>query len=326
MSRRGSLLLLTFAALAPVANADDAAAAKPKDKAAAPAAAPAPVSIANIERAYLERAAITAADKRCNLFTAGERLALSSGLYQSEGELLRNGYSPDRLAELTAQVGRNAKALGCDHPNVLQIAGVIRSSYRQFAKTTYLEYPAAHSTWGASRSEHDQWAANQQDKTSGVIFGLRRQDEEKPEALSLAISMPWQEYAPTAVQLIARDPAKMSDPWLGSLLGATKTAAPPPRSIVTPIWAGKLSEEQDSVKDDLYVYYFSPAAIARLEQLDPREAVQIELQPSPLEKNGKPVRVTFEVGDIRAAHAFAMIPAPAYTPPPAEAAKPAGGH
>ena len=44
---------------------------------------------AQVEHAFLERSAISAADEACNLFSEGERYALRAGLYQAEGELLR---------------------------------------------------------------------------------------------------------------------------------------------------------------------------------------------------------------------------------------------
>ena len=54
--------------------------------------------------------------------------------------------------------------------------------------------------------------------------------------------------------------------------------------------------------------------------LDPREAVQINIIPAPRAKDQTVRRVSFEVGDIRAAHAFAMIPKPETAPLPEAAA------
>jgi hypothetical protein len=286
---------------------------------------------AQVERMFLERTAIAASDKACNLFTEGERLALKSGLYQSEGELLRAGYSRGRLDQLAGEVRTHAKALGCDHPSVLQVAGTIRASYRQFAKTNFLEYPAASSTWGASRSEHDVWAVNQTDKPSSITLGLRREDEDKPEAFTLAVAIPWTKQPPAAVQLYMRDLRKMSDPWLPTLFGPEAKPTPAARSISRPEWTGRVEEYEDNVGDYYLIYYFAPSAIERLEQLDPREAVQLELTPNPLKKDKTPVRVNFEVGDVRAARAFAMIPKPpvstlALAAAAAAEAAPAGGH
>jgi hypothetical protein len=284
---------------------------------------------AQVERMFLERTAIAASDKACNLFTEGERLALKSGLYQAEGELLRANYSRARLEELATEVRAHAKALGCDHPSVLQVAGTIRSSYRQFAKTNFLEYPAASSTWGASRSEHDVWAVSQTDKASDVTLGLRREDEDKPEAFTLAVAIPWTRLPPSAVQLYMRDVRKMSDPWLPTLFGPEAKPTPAARSISRPEWAGRVEEYENNVGDFYLIYYFAPSAIERLELLDPREAVQLELTPNPLKKDKTPVRINFEVGDMRAARAFAMIPKPpvsALAAAAAAEAPPAGGH
>lgn len=332
MNGRGALLALTLALAALPARADDAAPAKAVAKdakaaaPAAPAAPPAKADIANVERMFLERAAISAADGKCSLFSDGERMALRSGLYQAEGELLRAGRAPSTIADLSGQVRAHARSLGCDHPSVLQVAGTIRSSYRQFQKTTWLEYPGKYSAWGVSRSEHDAWAVSQADKASGAVFGLRRPDKEKPEAMQLAIAIPADGRAPASVQMSTRDPVKAGDPWLGTLSGASGALAAAPRGISGVMWAGKVSEEEDSTGNEFHVFYFSPAAIARLEALDPRETVQIELTPPQREKDAKPARILFEVGDIRAAHAFARIPKPTYAAPPAAAGGKAAAH
>jgi len=265
---------------------------------------------AQVERMFLERTAIAAADKYCNLFTEGERLALRSGLYQAEGELLRANYDPAKMERLANEVRTHAKALGCDHPSVLEVAGTIRSSYRQFTKTNALDYPASNSTWSASRSEHDVWAVMQVDKASDVIFGLRREDNEKPDKLTLAVAIPWSSKPSSAVQLYIRDVAKMRDPWLGQIFATNAAIAPAPRSISRPEWTGRVKEWEDNVGDWYHVYYFAPSAVERLELLDPREAVLLELTPSPLAKDKTAVKIPFEVGDIRAARAFAMIPKP----------------
>jgi hypothetical protein len=263
--------------------------------------------LAHVERAFLERTAIAAADTACNLFSEGERLALKSGLYQAEGELLRADYTPARLQSLGDEVRAHARALGCDHPSVLEVAGTIRSSYRQFAKTTFMEYVGGGSTWGASRSEHDAWAIMQTLEASGVIVGLRR--GEAFDDLTFAVGVPATGRAPSKVQMFLRDAAKMRDPWLGPILGAT-TLPLAPRSLSRPEWAAEMEEHENSVGDWFYVYSFSPSAIERLELLDPREIVQVELTPSSLNK-AAPVKITFPVGDLRAAHAFALIPKPA---------------
>ncbi len=259
-----------------------------------------------VERTYLERTAIAAADASCNLFSEGERLALRSGLYQAEGELLRADYTPDKLARLADEVRSHARSLGCDHPAVLEVAATVRSSYREFAKTSHLQYAGGASTWDASRAENDDWATKQTDKATGVIIGLRR--GEQFDDLRFAVAIPADGRAPSSAQMFVRDAKKMREPWLGPIFGAKTLASAPPRSISRPEWAAEREDDEDAAGVPYYVFYFGKAAIERLEALDPREAFQVELTPSPLDKGKNPIKVVFEVGDLRAARAFAMIP------------------
>lgn len=291
MPVRATLLALSFAAAMPAAFADPAA----------------------VRRTWLERVAISAADQACSLFSDGERLALLSGLYQAEGELLRANESPAEMSRLAAEVSARARSLGCVHPDVVSVAATVRNGYRAFAKTNYIEYPATHAVWGASRSPHDRWAVSQTDKTSLIVFGLRRAPND-PSALRLAIAMPAKGVVPSSVQLIMRDPAKMPEPWFGAFLRPGDKLTPPPRSISQIEWAGKVASAKDPVGETIWVFSFNASALSLIEQLDPREAIQIDLiPPSRVEDQGVK-RIVLEVGDIRAARAFAAIPQPEAAP------------
>jgi hypothetical protein len=292
LARLLSLSLLSLA-IAPIALADTAA----------------------LRRTWLERVAISAADKACALFSDGERLALRSGLYQVEGELLRAKQSRAEMTRLAAEVSERATSLGCGHPDVVSVAATVRSSFRQFAKTSYIEYPAARSTWLASRSEHDKWATSQTDKASGLIFGLRRTPG-KPDEFRLAVAMPARGATPASAQLIFRDTEKMPDPWFGSLSGKDGKLAAPPRATSRLFWAGKVLAGENEVGEPIWIFTFEPGAIDQLELLDPREAVQVNLMPAPRAKDQAVRQVTFELGDFRAARAFAMIPKADSAPPP----------
>ena len=262
---------------------------------------------AAVRRTWLERVAITAADEACNLFSDGERLALLSGLYQAEGELLRANESRAEMARLATEVRAHAKSLGCVHPDVVSVAETVRSGYRAFVKTNYIEYPAAHSIWGASRSVHDRWAVSQTDKASLITFGLRRAPA-KPEEIRLAIAMPAKGAVPSSVQLIMRDPSKMPEPWFGAFSKPGPKLVAPPRSISRIEWAGKVASAKDAVGEPIWVFTFNASAIPELEQLDPREAIMIELVPPSRIADQSVKRIVLEVGDLRAARAFAMIP------------------
>ena len=276
---------------------------------------------AGVERAFLERTAISAADDACNLFTPAERFALRAGLYQSQNELLRANFSLEKINDTAASVRAHAKSLGCDHPSVRQVAATIRDSYRQFAKTNYLEYAAGHGVWRASRVAADQWALSELDKATGAAFGLRNSTDKKKPGLRLAIAIPVGDSLPATAQLYIRDPQRLDEPWLGSLFGPTGQLSPTPRAMTRIEWAAETGEEDDIIGDPFQVYYFPETAIARIEALDPREAVQLELTPNPRDKNQRPVRILFEVGDFRAAHNFILIPQPSYAPSPEDKTK-----
>ncbi len=237
---------------------------------------------------------------------------MKAGLYQSEDELLRANYSQAKIDDTAAEVRAHAKSLGCDHPSVRQVAATVRDSYRQFAKTNYLEYSGSHGVWRASRVDGDQWALNELDKTTGAMFGLRR-SADKDHKLRLAVAIPVGDTTASAVQLFIRDPAKLNEPWLGSLFGSNGQLSPSPRSMTRPEWASETDEEDDITGDPYQIYYFSNDAIKRITSLDPREAILLELTPDPRAANQKPVRISFEVGDFRAAMNFVQIPQQTYT-------------
>lgn len=293
MAIRLLTLLAAGLVLAPLASADESA----------------------VQRTWLERVAIGAADQSCNLFTEGERLALKSGIYQAEGEWLRTTRSPGDMSRLAAEAAARARSLGCTNPSIVQVAATIRSSYRQFAKTNYLEYPSGRSTWGASRAETDKWAVSQTDKATGLVFGLRRTAEVR-DGMALSVALPAQGIEPSSVQLVLRDSAKMPEPWLGSISGATKKLLPAPRSIAHIEWAGKMFKGKDAGGLPIWIYYFPSGAIDRLAELDPREAMQLSFVPSQRAKDQTVKQVILEVGDFRAAYAFSMIPKPGAEPAP----------
>lgn len=278
------------------------------------AAQPALAEPTGVERTYLERAAISAADKSCNLFTDGERIALMSGLTQARGALLRASYDADEIDRLGREVGLHARTLGCAHPEVVSVAALVRDAYRQFQKTNYLAYPGGLSMWEASRSPHDQWALKQTDHATGAVLGLRRGETrtETPGGARLAFALSGSGAAPASAQLVLRDPQLLSKPWTGALTAKRRALTPPPASMARHDWAAAYKLETDNLGDPIHVFYFSDAVLKRLEALDPREAIAVELAPAARQKGGAPQVIAFEVGDFLAARYFTQIPAPEY--------------
>lgn len=273
---------------------------------------PAAAEDAAVSRRFIERSAVAAVDASCRLFSDGEKLALASGLYQAEGELLRSGETPVRLRALADEAADHARALGCNSGPIREVAAQIRSAYLAFQRVGYLEYPGAHGRWAASRIATDQWSVKSLDAASGATFGLRRID---PQHVILAVTLPWAAARPPAsVVLRMRDKAKLNEAWLGSVTGSTGKLAAPPAATSRDDWATDIRLGRDAAGAPLAIAVFPETARARLSELDPREAVAVEVTPSARDPNPTTRRFVFEVGDFRAASAFAAIPAPA--PPP----------
>jgi hypothetical protein len=160
----------------------------------------------------------------------------------------------------------HARSLGCAHPSVVEVAATVRSSYRQFAKTSYLEYPARRAPPGPPPAPvTTNGPSRQTDKTTdtNVVLGLRRVKDD----LKLAISMPAKGLMPQTVQLDdpARRRTRCLKPWLGSIAGATKGArSAPPRSIARIEWAAEIRKGNDAVGAPIWVFYFNAAAHRRV--------------------------------------------------------------
>jgi hypothetical protein len=285
-------------------------------------AAVAETSSAAVQRTYLERAAISVADQRCNLFSEGERFALAAGLAQSRGELLRNNIKPAEIQLRTREVAEHARTLGCDHPSITEVAARVRDSYRQFAKQTSLSFPGLYGQLEASRSPTDAWAVMSRQKETGAIMGLRRRPVGEEKQIQLALALPITIGTPSTARVFMRDAARLADPWFGPLGETSSELAPPPRALSRGDWASDLLRYKAPTGKYLYAFYFSPATLTRIEALDPREAIVFEVTPDPKSGKTEPARYVFEIGDLQAAHSFVQIPPPEYAAPPDAEAKP----
>ncbi|MEM6627840.1 MAG: hypothetical protein AAF719_14180 [Pseudomonadota bacterium] len=278
---------------------------------AAAAAGSAFAQAAEADRAFLERASLRAADDNCELFNEGERLALEAGYWQSRGALLRGGYSVSDVTSLAEEAGAYALQRGCNDRNLALSADRLRDAFKAFSRTPFMEYFADYSTWTASRADSDDWAVVQAAE-DGARLGLFNAEAGAPPVP--AVFFPIEEgYAgPVSARLFLRDPLKSPSPWLGGVLGVRDGPTPPPSGISKPYWAGdvRVVEEGRGSPAGL-AFFFAGDLQASLSELDPREAVWVEFAPSPRLRNAKPTRTMFEIGDFRAAAAFAAIPKPA---------------
>jgi hypothetical protein len=126
------------------------------------------------------------------------------------------------------------------------------------------------------------------------------------QAVTLAVA-PADGASPYAARLLVRDAARLPEPILPPDAAAAPAARAPLRAAAKVILAEARAPADPALRpkgaDKAVAFRFPPAARQALEQLDPREAVSVEiLYPS---AGGDLVRTAFlEVGDFDAGMAF----------------------
>ncbi len=275
--------------------------------------------------AFMERASLRSADDHCELLTRNERLALDMGYWQSYGALLRGGFELDELTAMHNETTDYASTKPCDDKAMTAATEKLKNAFLAFSRTPFFEFHNSQSTWTASRTLTDVWGTYQENSKTNSRMGLvhlkRARDplafakpgeKRDPPQLGAMLRLAKGDKLPATARLIARDPAKNAEPWLGGLFGDAGTLSAPPRAFSSAYFAAgrevvdaRPYEDGDATNGILFL--FGSDALRALEALDPREAVVIEFAPSDRDKGGKLIRSVFEVGDFKAAAAFTLI-------------------
>jgi hypothetical protein len=258
---------------------------------------------------YRERVAMSAAGDRCRLFDAETASALAAGAAQARTASLRGGYAPGALDRAAADARAQAARLACDSPRLVKAAAEVRDAFRAYAGLERMVFPGLVDAWRADRIMPRDTAAWRlaQDAFAGedkVVFGVAGQ--KGAEAITLSVASA-DGSSPYAARLLVRDAARLPEPILPADRGAPLAARAPLRSAAKVILADARSPADPALRpkgaDKAVAFRFPPSARQALEQLDPREAVSVEiLYPS---TQGDLVRTAFlEVGDFDAGVAF----------------------
>jgi hypothetical protein len=101
---------------------------------------------------------------------------------------------------------------------------------------------------------------------------------------------------PAAARLVLRDPQRAPRPYL------TGTVTPPPRAASNIYFA----QDRRNAPDGGLGFRFSDAAVEALVQLDPREAVLLELV-YPTSHGDRVISGVYEVGDFAPAYGFLTL-------------------
>ena len=261
---------------------------------------------------YRERVAMGAIGAQCRLFDADTAAALTAGAVQARTAALRGGSTPEALDRGADDARAQVSRMACNSAHVQDAAARAREAFRAYASLIRMTFPGQVGTWRADRSmprqsaswrlAQDAWAG--QDK---VVFGVA--GVQGAEAVTLAVA-PEDGASPYGARLLVRDSARLAQPLFQPGAASLQARAPmraaakviladaraPADPALRPIGAGKA-----------VAFRFPASTEQALEQLDPREAVSVEiLYPS---DRGDLVRTAFlEVGDFDAGVAFLKTP------------------
>ena len=279
------------------------------------------------ESAFVERAALRAANENCQLLDDSETLALDMGYWQARGALLRGGYGLDGVDRMQYEAADYARSKDCDDEAMIGASDRLKNAFLAFSRTPYMELDGQFRQWTATRTLTDVWGVHQEDPDSGVRLGLiflnrardpfASADPTQPrETPVFAALLPMAKGAkpPAFVRLIMRDPTKDNHPWLGGPFGrGGGPLSVVPRGLSKQHFASErividAPPYEDDGETPGALFLFDNNVQRAFENLDPREIIRIEFIPSDRAENTDRLDVIMEVGDFRASAAFSAIP------------------
>lgn len=272
--------------------------------AAAPSLAAGPADL------FYERTLMSAAGARCGLFEPPIAAALAASARQARGAALRAGIDPAALNAARDRAQDRAAVIACRSADLAVAADRVRKAFAGYAQLKTMTFPGEIADWradrGGSRSTMGDWRLLQTAKaeSGAVAFGIAGATQ-AAESLTAVAAWPGA-LAASGARLVLRDTAKASRPYLdprrSDLAGRT-----PPRAMTRSFLAsGKTSAAPALLAGGAVTgaaFRFPPAAAEAMEDLDPREAVMLELV-YPTRRGERVETVELEVGDFAAARAF----------------------
>lgn len=255
-----------------------------------------------LDKVYAERMAMRVADQRCKLFAASVASALLMGEVQARNAVLRSGRDASQLADLAGVAVQRGSTVPCRDPALVTEAAHIRAAFSGYSRIQRLDFPGGAASWKADRTvlstrvDGGRWALTTAAvrSTASLRFGVVVKDGR----LGL-FAEPGAEpglMQPAAARLLLRDPQRASRPYLAGGL------TPPPRADSAVYFA----QERRNAPDGGLGFQFSDQAVEALVQLDPREAVLVELV-YPSSHGDRVISGVYEVGDFAPAYGFLTL-------------------
>ncbi|MGD9966992.1 MAG: hypothetical protein AB7T59_10755 [Hyphomonadaceae bacterium] len=255
----------------------------------------------NARAAFVERRGLLEADTQCRLFTPDIRSALTVGVTQARGALLRAGWTSGGVRTLESAAVDAARGRACNDERTTAAAADARRAFASWINVGTMEFPGWERSWRARRAaDASGWRLSQAvDAPLAATFGVRQREDE--QRLTLVLAAPGN-APPAAAQLILRDRARVSvrEFPLTQRISQGLAAGLPSPSAAAVVPSIRSLERIDGRQHA--VFTFPDTAFRDLLALDPRESVEIRLT------TGRTVqRIFVEVGDVAAARAFLTI-------------------
>ena len=253
---------------------------------------------------YYERALMSRADLRCQLFSASTAQALAAAREEARSAALRAGDAPAAVDATRDRALAKADAVDCRSAGLQTAAARLRQAYADYSKLSVMRFPGARSAWQAERPDPrlqgQRWALVEALPGTGgwVLFG---QVGGAPALLDARKGA-----APAAsARLVVRDPAHWGEPVLAD--------APPQGSASRTFLARARTTPAQTLlpagATGGHLYLFSGDMWDALTRLDPRETGRIELV-YPQAGRERVIAAPLEIGDVAAARAFLAAGAP----------------
>ncbi|MBL8545616.1 MAG: hypothetical protein JNL81_04085 [Hyphomonadaceae bacterium] len=256
----------------------------------------------NARTAFVERRGLLEADAQCRLFEPSIRSALSVGLAQARGALLRSGWTSANLRELETAAVNAARARTCADERTATAAANARRSFAAWANTGTMLFPGWDRSWRARRVvDQSGWRLSQGiEAPIPALFGVRQVRD--VQRLTLALPLARGATAPASVQLIIRDRDRgpMREVALPQRISQGLEAGLPSPMASVSIPSVRTIETHNGERTAIYT--FPDTAFRDLVALDPRETVELRL-----ETGRATQRLLVEVGDVAAARAFLTL-------------------
>lgn len=256
----------------------------------------------NARTAFVERRGLLEADAQCDLFEPSIRAALSVGLAQTRGALLRAGWTNANLRELETAAVNAARSRSCSDQRTATAAANARRSFATWANAGTMEFPGWDRSWRARRVvDESGWRLSQDiEAPIPARFGVRQSGE--TQRLTLAVPLARGATAPASVQLIVRDSNRgaMREIALPQRISQGLGAGLPSPMASTSIPSVRTIERRNG--QQVAVYTFPDTAFRDLVALDPRESVELRLETGRATQS-----LLVEVGDVAAARAFLTL-------------------